>query len=87
MQEWVALAGSLGTILLLLTVFGLMLGIMNRADALRRIGAILGATIVLIVAPCILVNAWLGITLWEMIGLVAIGVVAWQWRRHRRQAR
>ena len=41
MQAWVTLAGSLTMIALLLTAFGLMLGIMKPADALRRVGAIM----------------------------------------------
>lgn len=85
MHWWLNLVGSLPTIALILTAFELMLGIVKPADALRRIGTILGAVIALIFAPCILVNAWLGMTLLEKIGLVAVGVCVWQWRRPRTQ--
>jgi hypothetical protein len=87
MHWWINLVGSFATIALVLTAFGLMLQIMRPADALKRIGAILGTVITLIFAPCILVNDWLGMTLWEKIGLVAIGVVVWQWRKARRITR
>jgi hypothetical protein len=86
MHWWINLVGSLATIALILTAFGLMLGIVKPADVLRRIGAILGAVIALIFAPCVLVNTWLGMSLWEKIGLVAVGVCAWQWPRPRRQS-
>jgi hypothetical protein len=87
MQGWMALAGSLATIALILTAFGLMLGIVKPADALKRAGAILGTVIALIFIPCVLVNAWLGMSLWQRLGLAAIGIGAWQWQRPRRQQR
>jgi hypothetical protein len=87
MHWWMNLVGSLATIALIIAAFGLILGSLKPADTLMRIGSILGAVIALIFAPCILVNAWLGMTLWEKIGLVAIVIVAWQWRRPRQQTR
>ena len=87
MQGWVALAGSLTMIALILTAFGIMLGIVKPADTLRHIGAILGIVMLLMVLPAILVNIWLGMSLWQRLGLAAIGIGFWQWRRPRRQAR
>jgi hypothetical protein len=81
------IVGSIAILALIIAAFGLMLGIVKPADTLKRIGTILGSVIALIIAPCILVSAWLGMTLWEKIGLVAIGIVAWQWRRPRRKTR
>ena len=60
MQWWVALAGLLAMIALILTAFGLMLGIVKPADALRRVGAILGVIMLLMVLPAVLVNLWSG---------------------------
>jgi hypothetical protein len=84
---WINLVGSIATIALILTAFGLMLGIVNPSVALKRIGTTLGALIALVLAPCILVSAWLEMTLWERIGLVVIGVCVWQGLRPRRQIR
>jgi hypothetical protein len=81
------LVGSFATIAFILTAFGLMLRIVKPADALKRLGAILGAVIALICIPGILVIAWSGMPLWVKIGLVAIGIGAWQWRRPQRQQR
>jgi hypothetical protein len=87
MQGWVALLGSLATIALILTAFGLMLGIVKPADALRRVGAILGIVIALMLAPGILAGIWSAISLWHQIALIAIGVGVFLWLRPRRQVR
>jgi hypothetical protein len=87
MQGWVALAGSLTMIALILTAFGLMLGILKPADALRRVGAILGVVMLLMVLPAVLVNFWSGMSLWQRLVLAALGIAVWQWRRPRRRAR
>ena len=87
MHGWVALTGSLATIALILTAFGIMLGIVKPADVLKHVGAILGIVIVLMLIPGVLVSAWSCMSLWQRIGLVAIGIGIWQWRRPRRQTR
>ena len=87
MQGWVALAGSVATIALILTAFGLMLGIVKPADALRRVAAILSIVMLLMVLPAVLVNIWSGMSLWQRLGLAAIALGLWQWRRPRRESR
>ena len=87
MHGWVALTGSVATIALILTAFGIMLGIVKPADVLKHVGAILGIVIVLMLIPGVLVSAWSGMSLWQQIALVAIGIGIWQWRRSRQQTR
>jgi hypothetical protein len=84
---WMNLAGSFATIALILTVFGIMLGIVKPADALRRVAAILGVVMLLLVLPAVLVSIWSGMSLWQRLGLAALGITVWQWRRPRRQTR
>lgn len=84
MHGWMTLIGSLATIALILVVFGLMLGIVKPADALKHIGVILGFVIVLMLIPGILVSAWSGMSLWQQIALAAIVIGIWQWRRTRK---
>ena len=86
MQGWVALAGSVATIALILTAFGLMLGIVKPADALKHVGAILGIVVLLMLVPDVLMSLWSAISLWQWIGLAVIGIGVWQWRRPRRRA-
>ena len=85
MQGWVALAGSFTMIALILTAFGLMLGIVKPADALKRVAAILGVIMLLMVLPAVLVSIWSGMSLWQRLALAAIGFAVWHWRRPRRQ--
>ena len=87
MQGWVPLMGSIATIAIILTAFWLMLGIVKPADAKRRVGAILGVVMLLIVLPEVVVNIWSGMSLWQRLGQAAIGIGVWQWRRPRRQPR
>jgi len=81
MQGWVALVGSLTIIALILTAFGLMLGIVRPADALRSVAAILGVVMLFMVLPAVLVNVWSGMSLWQQFALAAIGLCLWQWQR------
>ncbi len=85
MQGWAALLGAFAIIALVLTAFGIMLGIVKPADAVNRVGAILGIVIVLMLAPGIIAGVWSAMSLWQQVSLVAIGVVVWQLRRPRRR--
>jgi hypothetical protein len=87
MQGCVALTGSVATIALILTAFGLMLGIVKPADALSRVGAILGVVMLLMMIPAVLVSIWSGMSVWQRLSLAAIGIGLWQWRRPQRQRR
>ena len=87
MQAWVALTGALAMIALILTAFALMLGAIKPADAVRHLGAILGMVIVLMFIPGILMSAWSGLSLWQQIALVAMGIGICSLLRSRRQSR
>jgi len=87
MQGWIALAGSLATIALILTAFGLMLGVVKLADILPRVAGILGLVMLLMALPNVLASLWLGMSLWQRLGLAAISIGLWQWRRPRSQTR
>lgn len=61
-----------------MTAIGLMMGIAKPANALKRIGAILGIVIVLTLMPSVLLGAWSGMALWQQVALVANGVGVWR---------
>jgi hypothetical protein len=85
MQGWVVLTGSVAMIALILTAFGLMLGIVRPADALKRIGTILGIVMVLLLIRGIIANAWSGLSLWQRLGVTMIGTSALLVLQPRRQ--
>jgi len=87
MHRWVSLLGSLGTIAIILTAIGLMLGIVKPADTMKHMAAILGIAVGLMVIPGILGSTWSVLSLWQQIALVAIGIGVFQWLRPRRQTR
>lgn len=82
---WVSLTQSLAIIALILTAFGLMLGIVKPADALKHIGAILGIMVLLMLVPDVLMSLWSARSLWQWIGLAAIVIAISRWRRPQRQ--
>jgi len=81
MHGWAVLLGSL-----VLLAFGIMLGMEKPADAMKHGGAVLGIIIILMLAPGIIVSAWLAIPLWQRAALLAIGTCIWLRRRPRRQS-
>jgi Zn-dependent protease with chaperone function len=85
MHGWMSLLGSFATIAIIVTAFGLMLGIVKPADAPKHIGAIMVIVIGLMVVPGILASAWSAMSLWQQIALAAIGVGVFLWLRPRRQ--
>jgi hypothetical protein len=74
MQGWVAITGSVAMIALILTAFGLTLGIVKLVDSLKRLGAILCIVIVLLLVAIIIVSAWSGLSLWQRLGLGVFGI-------------
>lgn len=75
LNDVTAIIGMFATIAIIVTGFGLMLGMLKPADALKRIGAILGTVVALIVLTSILVNAWSQLPSWQQLSLIAIGLM------------
>lgn len=69
------LVGSVAVIAIIVTAFGLMLGFLKPADALKRIGVIAGTVIVLLELPQIVIYTWSAIPWWQRLALVAVGFV------------
>ena len=79
--------GVLAVLAIIVTAFGLMLGILMPADAFKRIGLIVGTVIALLIVPQVVVCTWSAIPVWQQIALVAIGLVillAFATRREKR---
>ena len=86
MHGWAVILGSLATIASVLIAFEIMLGMGKPSDAVKHIGAVFGIIVVLMLAPGIIVSAWLTIPLWQRIALIAIGICIWQWLRAGRRS-
>ena len=70
-----AIVGMFATIAIMVTGVGLILGVLKSADALKRVGTILGTVVALIVLLNILVNTWSHISAWQQLSLIAIGLI------------
>jgi hypothetical protein len=86
MQVWATLIGSLAMIALILTAFGVTLGMVKPADSVKRLGAILGIVIVLLVVPGVIASAWSSMSLWQRLGVTVIGIIVLLVLRPRRKA-
>ena len=82
MQGWVSLAGSVATIALILTAFGLMLGIVKPADVFEARGRHPRRRYSFVAAPGILASLWSAIPLWQRIAIVVIGIGILRWQHH-----
>ena len=85
MHGWMTVIESLATIAIILTAFGLMLGILKPADTLRQVAGILAVAILFMLIPCVVVNAWSGITPWQRAALVVLGLFFVLLRRPRQK--
>ena len=70
-----ALVGMSATIAIIVTALGLMLGMVKPADALKRVGTILGTVVALNVLLHMLVATWSRISAWQHLSLIAIGLI------------
>jgi len=78
---WATIIGSLATIAIIVTA----LGVLKPAEALKRIAALLGISILLMLIPGALVNLWLNMSLWQKITAAVVGLlILWGRRRRRR---
>jgi len=82
---WATIIGSLATIAIIVTALGILLGVLKPAEALKRIAALLGISILLMLIPGALVNLWLNMSLWQKITAAVVGLlILWGRRRRRR---
>lgn len=72
MQCWVALTSAVAMVALILTAFGLMLGIVKPADVFTRVAAIVGVIMLLSLLPAIILGLWSDMSIWRRFGLAAI---------------
>lgn len=70
------ITGVLAVIAIIVTAFGLMLGILKPADASKRIGVIVGTVIALLILPQIIIGEWMMLTIWQQIGVISLVVGA-----------
>jgi hypothetical protein len=72
---WASLLRAAAMLAIVLTVLGLMIGLVKPADLPKKLGNILGLVVALTILPDVLMSEWAQMSLWQQIGLAAIGVV------------
>jgi hypothetical protein len=85
MYGWVTLLASLALAILILTAFGIILGMVKPSEAVRHVGASLGILISLFFMPGIILCAWLHMSFWQQIALAVLGIGACLWLRPGRR--
>lgn len=84
---WASLMESLAMAVIILIALSLMLGLVKPADALKYGGVIVGIAIIFMLIPIVLANLWSGMSLWQQVALIAIGICLWRWRQERQRPR
>lgn len=68
-DAFIACSAMLGIVI---TALGIMLQIIEVPQGMRRIGALVGCAILLVILPPVIVSIWLRLALKEQIGVCAI---------------
>jgi hypothetical protein len=84
---FVSLLGAFAVVVLIVLAFAVMLGIIKRVDILKHIGALVCIVILLSILPGMLIHAWRALTIWQQIGLLAVGIGIFFWRYSLRPPR
>lgn len=59
-------------IAIVVIAIGLMIGVIDARRAVGRIGAVLGAVVLLLVLPSILLGLWRSLSLWQQLGIITL---------------
>jgi len=88
---WDTMVESVAVIAIVVIALGLTFGTINRDRILPHLGAVLGALVLLITLPPILVGIWHSLSLWQQLGIATlfglVGIVALQSLKQRSQKR
>jgi hypothetical protein len=88
LRLWDALVGCAALLGIVITAFEIMLQIVEVQEAMRRVGMIVGCTLLLIMLPAIIVGIWWGFSAWQKLGvlsLLGVAVIALGACRQRRR--
>lgn len=69
---WNAILEAAAVIAIVVIAIGLMIGVIDARRAVGRIGAVLGAIVLLLVLPSILLGLWRSLSLWQQLGIIAL---------------
>lgn len=75
LSAWNVIVESAALIAIIAIALGLMIGMLDLDRLCRRIGAVLGAVVLLLVLPPILVGIWRSLSVWQELGIVALLVL------------
>ena len=73
---WDHFVGAAALIAIIVLAFCVMAGAVKRAEVFRHLAAIVGGAALFIVLPAILLSLWRTMTLWQHLGIVALGIAA-----------
>lgn len=72
LRLWDAIVECGAILGLILTALGMMVRLVELGDGLKRIGVVLGCAVLLIMLPAIIVSIWMGLVLWQKVGVAAV---------------
>jgi len=90
LRLWDALVSCAAMLGIVIGALGVMLQIVEPAEGMRRIGAVVGCAVLLVILPSIIAGIWSGLIIWHKIcilSLVWIVVLVLGARSHQHRAR
>ena len=84
MDSWVSIVGSLATVAFVLVSVALMLQAITSAQAIKMAAAVVVLTILIILLPALIINAWSGVSIREKLVACIFVALAIVYRLYRR---
>jgi hypothetical protein len=75
MRGWAGIVESAALFALIVLALGLIVSAVKPEEFAKHLGTILGMTILLLMLPAILVNAWSSMSHWQRVGIVILGIL------------
>jgi hypothetical protein len=72
LKLWDAIVATSSVIAIAVTAIGMIVGLIQLSDALKRIALIIGLLILLLIMPPIILSMWRALSLWQQLGLAAL---------------
>lgn len=87
MESWISIVGSGAALALILVSLALMLQAIVPSQAMKLVGGIIVATLLLVLVPAMIVSSWGALSIWQRVAVSCLGLAALLTRGRLRPSR